>query len=73
MLEITRLNSAYRCPNALRSGMAVGDGSIDILIFSDSKGVLLETMRVGNRVQTPSATGNGISVRLCSSEDFPAD
>lgn len=53
--------------------MGKGDGSIEILIDSGSKGVLLETIRVGNRVHSLSATGKGMSVRLCSSDDFPAD
>lgn len=46
---------------------------MEILIDSGWNGLLRETIRVGKRVQSRSATGNGMSVRLCSSEDFPAD
>lgn len=35
--------------------------------------VLRDTMRVAKRVQHPLPTGNGMSVRLWSSEDLPAD
>lgn len=48
-------------------------GSMEILMFSTSLGVRLDTIRVGKRVQSRSATGNGMSVKLCSKEDFPAD
>lgn len=35
--------------------------------------VRLETMRVGQRVQQPLLTGNGMPVKLCKSEDLPDD
>jgi hypothetical protein len=35
--------------------------------------VLRETIRVAKRVHNLPSTGNGMSVRLCKREDFPAD
>ena len=40
---------------------------------SSLSGVRRDTILVGNLVQSRLATGNGMSVKLCSSEDFPAD
>jgi len=48
-------------------------GSIDTRVVSSSPEVLRETIRVGNRVHSRPATGNGMFVKLCRSEDFPTD
>lgn len=40
---------------------------------SSSLGVRRDTILVGNRVQSRLATGKGMSVKLCNSEDFPTD
>ena len=80
-----RLNSAYFRAFSLVFGDAKGSslllrwkisvlhGWMDIVAISWVPWVLLEMMRVGYLVQRPPATGNGISVKLCSSDDLPAD
>ena len=71
-----RLKPAYfstRFRYDVSSNKAVREASMEILIDSGWNGLLRETIRVGKRVQSRSATGNGMSVRLCRSEDFPAD
>jgi hypothetical protein len=50
-----------------------GAASMEILVVSGPHGVLLETIRVGNRVHNLLPTGNGTSTRLCRREDLPAD
>ena len=50
-----------------------GPVSREILMTSLSLGVRRDTILVGNRVQSRLATGKGMSVKLCNSEDFPAD
>lgn len=86
MLGTVRANSAY-CVNRfgpLAEGKApwfwvtgknppIILASIEILMHSTSLGVRRDTIRIGKRVHSRSATGNGISVKLCSKEDFPAD
>jgi hypothetical protein len=48
--------------------------SIDILTVSIDPGELRrEMIRVAKRVHRPSPTGNGMSVKLRSRDDFPAD
>lgn len=46
---------------------------MDILVVSSLLDVRREIIRVGKRVQRLSATGNGMSVKLCNKDDFPAD
>lgn len=68
------LNRARRGsqPSMLRSLSKIF-GSIETVVVSRWPGVLREMMRVGNLVHTLLATGNGMSVRLWRSDDFPAD
>lgn len=49
-------------------------GSIDMWCEFLVPGLVrLDTIRIGNLVQRPLATGNGISVKARSSEDLPHD
>lgn len=80
IVENERLNASntlYRArpdsqPSILWS-LPGGIGSIETVVVSRRPGVLREMMRVGNLVHTLLATGNGMSVRLWRSDDFPAD
>lgn len=57
-----------------RPGTSTSAGSIVMRKESSLSGsVRRDTIRVGNRVQHPLSTGNGIPVRLCRRDDFPED
>ena len=58
---------------SLLSRLSITFGSIETVVVSRRSGVRRERIRVGNLVHTLLATGNGMSVRLWRSDDFPAD
>lgn len=68
-LKLLTVSSSTSLPKGL-----ISPRSMDMAILSDVPGrVLLDMIRVANRVHKPPPTENGMSVRLRSKDDFPAD
>ena len=58
----------------LRPLSSTPGGSIEMrYLFLEPGSVLLHTIRIGNLVQQPLPTGNGMSVKVFSKEDLPHD
>lgn len=54
-------------------GFASPASMVTRMVSLSPSSALFETIRVANRVQSSSPIGNGMLVKLCSSEDLPAD
>ena len=49
----------------------LGSSMMILILFGFTATVRFDTILVAKRVQQPEPTGDGMSVRLCSNDDFP--